>query len=84
MAELLKLRFKEDALDATRADAILSGKEGQPKPVKAATPIKLKPAIVKRYFVHGESQKEIQSTIEKALELFFSKKEGGLTATIQT
>lgn len=71
MAELLKLRFKEDALDATRADAILSGKDGQPKPPQSNATVKLKPTIIKRYFVHGESQKEIQSTIEKALELYF-------------
>ncbi|WP_455619958.1 ParB N-terminal domain-containing protein [Eisenbergiella sp.] len=40
-------------------------RENKPKPVK------LKPTIIGRFFTHGESQKDIEETITKALEAYF-------------
>lgn len=40
-------------------------KNGTPKPVR------VKEAVISRYFTGGQSRKEIEETIEKALELYF-------------
>lgn len=72
-AELLKSRFKEHKLTVAMAAEILSGREAEKKAKPKHPTVKLQPATVKRYFTHGESSKEIQSTIEKALELYFSQ-----------
>ena len=74
-AELLKARLKAQVLDVDMVDAILSGTDFEKKLKPKATAIKIQPTVVKKYFSNGESQKEIQSTIAKALELYFAQKE---------
>lgn len=44
-------------------------RENKPKPVK------LKQTIISRFFTHGESQKDIEETITKALEAYFGEME---------
>lgn len=72
-SKLLKDRYQSGKLDAVDIDAILSGKEAVAKAASKNATVKIKPAVVKKYFTKGESQKEIQSTIEKALELYFKR-----------
>ncbi len=72
-AELLKRQFQEKKLTADKIADILAGKEVVKKTVAKNPTIKLQPATVKRYFTRGESAKEIQTTIEKALALYFSQ-----------
>jgi len=72
-AELLKRRFQEKKLTADKIADILAGKETVKKVSTKSPVVKLQPATVKRYFTRGESAKEIQTTIEKALALYFSQ-----------
>lgn len=74
-AELLKARFKENKLTADMIADILSGKATIKKASGKSPAVKLQPTVIKRYFTRGESPKEIQSTIEKALALYFSQEE---------
>lgn len=71
--ELLKSRFREKQLTAEKIADILSGKEAVKQTAVKSPGIKLQPATIKRYFTQGESVKEIQSTIERALELYFAQ-----------
>lgn len=72
-AELLKARYKENKMDSSMVAAILSGKETVKKAAVKTTAVKIQPTVIKRYFTRGESPKEIQSTIEKALKLYFTQ-----------
>lgn len=72
-AELLKARYKENKMDSTLVAAILSGKETVKKAAVKTTAVKIQPTVIKRYFTRGESPKEIQSTIEKALKQYFEQ-----------
>lgn len=72
--ELLKAKFKEGVLTESLTARILSGKEIQSKPPTKVKPVSVKPATIKKYFVKGESTKEIQSTIAAALEFYFKAK----------
>lgn len=71
-AESLRNAAKESILTAEKIATIMA--VAPPKPKSACT-VRLQPVTVQRYFTHGESPKEIQSTIEKALQLYF-KQEG--------
>lgn len=74
--KLLKEKSQSVCLDEVSVEEILSSKEGQPKPPKKNDyAVKIKPTIFTKYFTKGESKKEIQSTVEKALEQYF-KREG--------
>lgn len=46
------------------------------KKPKAAQPIKIKEAVISRFFDGGQSRKEIEETIIKALELYFAENSG--------
>lgn len=69
-AEALREATKAGSLTTEQVAAIVTespaAKPAQIKPVKVQT------TTIQRYFAHGESSKEIQSTIEKALEFYFS------------
>ena len=76
-AELLRSYFESGKLNETTAMQILSGeKTGKPKSNKPQ-PFKVKPAVITKYFTKGQSVREIEDTIEKALALYFEKEREG-------
>lgn len=59
-------------LNDEKAYLILNGEIGQP-PKKNRTPtVKVKRAVYSKYFSHGQSAKEIQKIVEKALDQYFA------------
>lgn len=68
-AEALREAAKTGTLTVEQVTTIVTGSPtSQPSPIK---PVKIQALTIQRYFTRGESPKEIQSTIEKALELYF-------------
>jgi ParB family chromosome partitioning protein len=66
----LRAFYKSGELNGENIYKILSGNL-KPKPDKKA-PIMVKPDVYEKYFTEGESPEEMQATIERALELWFS------------
>lgn len=74
---------KEGNLTEKMIAEILSGeKSGELKAAKPKT-FHLKPTVISRYFTPVQSRKEIEETIEKALELYFSRGEVKEQAVVQ-
>lgn len=72
-AEAMRDAAKEGALTPEQIVKMMTAAAAPtPKPAGA---VRLKPATLQRYFTRGESAKEIQNTVDKALELYFSRKE---------
>lgn len=69
-AELLKAKYKSGELTEETIDNILSGQLLSSKTPKR-TAVKIKPAVLKKYFHKGESAKEIEAIIAAALEFYF-------------
>ena len=73
-AGLLRQYYDEHRLVPGEIEKILAGeKTHRPKGPSASKPIRIKPAVISRYFTNGESQKEIMETVEKALETYFAR-----------
>ena len=71
-ADLLRQYSERGKLDEERIYLILSGEMGQ-KPKSNRTPtVKVDKEVYAKYFKSGQSVKEIQDIVEKALELYFS------------
>lgn len=74
---------KEGNLTEKMIAEILSGeKSGELESAKPKT-FHLKPTVISRYFTPVQSRKEIEETIEKALELYFSRDEVKEQAVVQ-
>ncbi|MFI3227870.1 MAG: ParB N-terminal domain-containing protein [Clostridia bacterium] len=70
-AEMLREYFEKSKLSIALIEEILSGeKTRKPKGSKPKY-VKVKDAVIKKYFINGESTKEIEETIVQALEAFF-------------
>lgn len=69
-AELFHAYGKEGQLTEPLIEEILSDKQ-EGKQHCTPKPIRLKPTMISRYFTPAQSRKEIEETIEKALELYF-------------
>lgn len=74
-AESLKSCFNAQNLTVTLADDILAGLKSTKKTKPKNPTVKVQPTTIKRYFTRGESLKEIQQAIEKALELYFTDRQ---------
>jgi ParB family chromosome partitioning protein len=82
-AELLRDYAESGKLTETTIVQILSGeKTRKPKSTKPK-PVQVKPTIISKYFTAGESPKEIEDTIDKALELYFATSENGKEASVE-
>ena len=53
----------------------MSGQKSEILEIAKHKTFRLKPTVISRYFTPVQSKKEIEETIEKALELYFSKDE---------
>lgn len=74
-AELLRQYYESKKLTELTIHQILSG-EMLKKPKSPKKPqVKIKQSVISKYFTEQQSQKEIEETIEKALEMYFSQNE---------
>ena len=70
-ADALRQYSERGKLDDEKVYLILSGEVGKkPKPNRTPT-VKVNKAVYAKYFKSGQSAKEIQDIVEKALELYF-------------
>ena len=74
-ADQLKADYKAGKLQINRIREILL-EQAKPKKMSKLSVVKLRPAVFSKYFAKAKSHKEIEETITKALELYFSTKEG--------
>lgn len=70
-AELLREYYEKSTLSDKTIVQILSGEKTRKPKSDKPKPVKIKPAVITKYFIAGESPKEIEDTIEKALALYF-------------
>jgi len=70
-AATLKAYDKSKKLTWDKAVAIITGTLSQKE--KKPPAFKVQPAIISKYFKSSENRKDIEETIEKALELYFSQ-----------
>jgi len=74
-AELLRNYYEGKKLTEDAIVQILSGeKTRKPKSDKPKA-LKIKPAVITKYFTAGQTQKEIEDTIDRALALYFAESE---------
>jgi len=74
-AALLREYHEGGKLTESAIVQILSGeKTRKPKSDKPKA-VKIKPAVITKYFTAGQTQKEIEDTIDKALALYFAESE---------
>lgn len=74
-AALFHSYVKEGNLTEKTIAEILSGQKSEILEIAKHKTFRLKPTVISRYFTPVQSKKEIEETIEKALELYFSKDE---------
>lgn len=70
-AELLRNFYEAGKLNDTSVVQILSGEKTRKAKMDKPQPFKVKPAVITKYFTAGQSAKEIEDTIERALALYF-------------
>ena len=70
-AELLRSYYETGKLNDTTAVQILSGEKTRKPKTNKPQPFKVKPAVITKYFTAGQSAREIEDTIERALALYF-------------
>ncbi len=70
-AELLRSYYETGKLNGTAAVQILSGEKTRKPKTNKPQPFKVKPAVITKYFTAGQSAKEIEDTIDRALALYF-------------
>lgn len=74
-AELLREYYDKSALSDKTIVQILSGEKTRKPKSDKPKPVKIKPAVITKYFIAGESPKEIEDTIDKALALYFENQQ---------
>jgi len=72
-AEVLRAFSEKGKLDGESVYKILSG-NAAPKPNRTPT-VKINKTVYSRYFTPTQPAKEVQETVEKALELYFAQQE---------
>lgn len=70
-AELFREYYDKSALSDKTIAQILSGEKTRKPKSDKPQPFKIKPAVITKYFTAGQSSKEIEDTIDKALALYF-------------
>jgi len=72
-AEVLRTFSEKGKLDGESVYKVLSG-NAAPKPNRTPT-VKINKAVYSRYFKPNQPAKEVQETVEKALEMYFAQQE---------
>lgn len=70
-AELLREYYDKSTLSDKTIVQILSGEKTRKPKSDKPQPVKIKPAVITKYFTAGQSSKEIEDTIDRALALYF-------------
>lgn len=70
-AGLLRNYYEAGKLDDTSIVQILSGEKTRKPKSSKPQPFRVKPAVITKYFTAGESAREIEDTIDRALALYF-------------
>ena len=71
-AELIRSHYENGKLTDTALVQILSGEKTRKPKGDRPKPCKVKPAVITKYFTAGQSTKEIEETIDRALEFYFN------------
>jgi ParB family chromosome partitioning protein len=79
-AELFHSYYKAGKLTDTAIMQILSGEKTRKPKSNKPQPVKIKPAVISKYFTPQQTQKEIEEVIDKALALYFENQEMEVTA----
>jgi len=79
-AELFHSYYKAGKLTDTAIVQILSGEKTRKPKSNKPQPVKIKPAVISKYFTPQQTQKEIEEVIDKALALYFENQESEVTA----
>lgn len=68
---------KQDKLTESIMESVLNGTYDKPKKVSSIfkSGVKLKSNVIKKYFTEQHSAKEVEETIQKALEMYFSRQD---------
>lgn len=74
-AELLRQYYGSKKLTELTIHQILSGEMLKRSKSPKKPLVKIKQSVITKYFTEQQSQKEIEETIEKALEMYFSQNE---------
>lgn len=74
-AELLRQYHESKKLTAPAIEEIVSGEKTRKAKSNKPKPVKVKEAVIKKYFTEGETVKEIEEVIEKALDVYFNQSE---------
>lgn len=78
-AELLRSYYETGKLNDTSVVQILSGEKARKPKTNKPQPVKVKQAVITKYFTAGQTAKEIEDIIERALALFFENEREGIT-----
>lgn len=70
-AELFHSYYETGKLNDTAIVQILSGEKTRKPKSNKPQPVKIKPAVISKYFTPQQSRQEIEETIDKALALYF-------------
>lgn len=79
-ADLLRDYYESGRLNDTTMIQILSGEKTRKPQSNKPQPVKIKPAVIFKYFTPQQTQKEIEEVIDKALALYFKNQESEVTA----
>ena len=74
-AGLLREHHENGKLTEDAIVQILSGEKTRKPKSNKPKAVKIKPAVITKYFTAGQTQKQIEDTIDKALALYFAQSE---------
>ena len=80
-AELLRSYYETNKLTDTAIVQILSGEKTRKPKSSKLQPVKVKPAVITKYFTAQQTAKEIEETIDKALAFYFENQEREMEVT---
>ena len=80
-AELLRSYYETSKLTDTAIVQILSGEKTKKPKSGKPQPVKVKPAVISKYFTPQQTAKEIEETIDKALAYYFENQEQEMEVT---
>lgn len=80
-AELLRRYYEANKLTDTAIVQILSGEKTRKPKSSKPQPVKVKPAVLTKYFTPQQTAREIEETIDKALAFYFENQEQEMEVT---
>lgn len=81
-AELLRSYYETNKLTDTAIVQILSGEKTRKPKSDKPQPVKVRTAVITKYFTAQQTAKEIEETIDKALAFYFENQEQKMEVTV--